>query len=60
MEMPDGVHYNQLLDAVNSGQVSQDTLNMSVRRTLRARFASGMMDSNTPPGKPSDVGSAEN
>jgi hypothetical protein len=33
---------------------------MSVRRTLRARFASGMMDSNTPPGKPSDVGSAEN
>jgi len=33
---------------------------MAVRRTLRSRFASGMMDPNTPKGNPADINSTEN
>ena len=46
IEMPENARFNGLKDAVNNGKVSQDTLNMSVRRTLRSRFRSGIMDPN--------------
>ena len=60
MEMPDGARFNGLKDAVNSGKISTDTLNMAVRRTMRSRIKSGMMDASIPKGNPADINSAEN
>jgi beta-glucosidase len=57
MEMPDNSRFNGLKEAVNNGKITQDTLNMAIRRTLRARFKSGMMDPNTPKGNPEDINS---
>lgn len=60
MEMPDSGKFKDLKEAVQNGKVSEETLDMSVRRTLRSRFKSGMMDKNTPKGNPKDLNSLEN
>ena len=60
MEMPDGAKFNGLKDAVNNGKISTDTLNMAVRRTMRSRIKSGMMDPSIPKGNPADINSPEN
>ncbi len=51
-------YQNDLLDLVSSGAVSVDVINEAVRRVLRTKFYSGMMD-NYPIGDPSDVNSPE-
>lgn len=52
-------HYqNDLLNLVNSGNVSVDVINEAVRRVLRTKIISGMTD-NYPVGDPSDVNSPE-
>jgi beta-glucosidase len=45
VEMPTADYYGQpLLDAVGSGQVSEDTINEAVRRILRSKFWSGVFE----------------
>lgn len=58
MEMPDNLHYNGLKEAVKIGNVSEQTVDMAVRRTLRSKIKSGMMDPSTPKGDPADVNSS--
>ena len=60
IEMPNNYHFNGLKDAVNSGNVTQETLDMAVRRTMRSRIKSGMMDPSIPKGNPADINSKEN
>ena len=60
MEMPDSAKFNGLKDAVNAGKVSAETLNMAVRRTMRSRIKSGMLDPSIPKGNPADINSPEN
>jgi beta-glucosidase len=53
-------HYmDQLLNNVNGGQVSMATLNEAVRRALRAKVDSGIIDG-LPPGNGSDLNSDAN
>ena len=44
MEMPDSARFNGLKDAVKAGKISNETLNLAVRRTMRSRIKSGMLD----------------
>jgi beta-glucosidase len=50
---------NDLPGLVSGGQVSMAVLDEAVRRVLRTKFLSGMMDINYPAGNPSDVNSVE-
>jgi beta-glucosidase len=44
LEMPGGDNYRALLDDVTAGRLSPAAIDDSVRRTLRAAFASGALD----------------
>jgi beta-glucosidase len=46
MEMPDNAKFNGLKDAVYDKKITMNTLDMAVRRTLRSRLKSGVMDNN--------------
>ncbi len=50
---------NDLPSLVDGGQVSLAVLDAAVRRILRTKFLSGMMDSYYPPGNPADVNCKE-
>lgn len=60
MEMPDNYRFNGLQDAVKNNKISIDTLNMAVRRTMRSKIKSGMMDNSIPNVNPVDINSPEN
>ena len=50
---------NDLPGLVSGGQVSMSVLDAAVRRVLRTKFLSGMLDTYYPPGNPADVNSTE-
>jgi beta-glucosidase len=44
MDMVSGIYQNEMADAVRSKQLSEDAVNLSVRRVLRAKFAYGLFE----------------
>lgn len=59
VEMPENGKFNELQAAVLKGTVSKNTLDNSVRRVLRSRFKSGIMDLMKEKGDLTDVNSPE-
>jgi len=55
--MGDNHYLNDLAVLVNGGTISVAVIDSAVRRVLRTKFASGVMD-HLPPGNPADVNSA--
>lgn len=60
LEMPHHHHFKGMQEAVEKGKVSMETLDLAVRRTMRARFQSGLMDPKCPKANTADIDSAEN
>ncbi len=44
MDMMSEIYQNEMPDAVRSGQLSEDIVNLSVRRVLRAKYAYGLFE----------------